>query len=135
METTYNTLKELSELRLKESEYLIDNGFYDGGNYLLGYVIELALKARICKLHGWEKYPLKFKDLKTHEFDTLISLSGLDKSLQINRKDKLFEICWNEINIWNPKIRYEIIENVKIENIKLKLKATRLILNWIKKEW
>lgn len=42
-----NELKALSKTRLKEVKALYDNGLYDGASYLAGYVIELALKARI----------------------------------------------------------------------------------------
>ena len=54
---TRNELKELAKLRLKEAETLFDAGLYDGAVYVCGYVIELALKARICKLLDISEYP------------------------------------------------------------------------------
>ena len=45
-----NDLKKISKTRLKEAKTLCDNKLYDGAMYLYGYVIETALKARICKV-------------------------------------------------------------------------------------
>lgn len=53
------TIKELSELckeRLKDAEILIKAQRYDGAYYLCGYVIELALKKRICKTLNWDGF-------------------------------------------------------------------------------
>jgi HEPN domain-containing protein len=45
-----NQLKELALLRRREAEVLFSANLYDGARYLAGYVLELALKARICRL-------------------------------------------------------------------------------------
>jgi len=50
-------LKKLARTRLKEAKVLYQNGLYDGACYLAGYVIELALKARICKVLDLDDYP------------------------------------------------------------------------------
>jgi len=47
----------LAALRLCEAEALFAAGLYDGSAYLCGYVVELALKARICRLLDVNKYP------------------------------------------------------------------------------
>jgi HEPN domain-containing protein len=47
---TRNDFKNISNTRFKEVKALYRNGLYDGAMYLSGYVIETALKARICKL-------------------------------------------------------------------------------------
>ena len=44
---TRDELKALSRTRLKEAKTRYDGGLYDGASYLAGYVVELALKARI----------------------------------------------------------------------------------------
>ncbi len=49
-------LKKLSKLRLNEAKVLFENELYDGVKYLSGYVIELALKARICRILDQEEY-------------------------------------------------------------------------------
>jgi len=53
---TRNELKQLAKTRLQEAKTLFDKGLYDGACYLAGYVIELALKARICKILDLTEY-------------------------------------------------------------------------------
>jgi hypothetical protein len=50
-------LKQLATIRLREAEALFAAGLYDGCAYLCGYIIELALKARICRLLNLSDYP------------------------------------------------------------------------------
>ncbi len=57
--TTRNQLKELALLRLREAEALHAVGLFDGAKYLSGYVLELALKARICRILDVEEYPVE----------------------------------------------------------------------------
>jgi len=78
---TRTELKELANLRLKESKALYDRKLYDGACYLAIYVVELALKARICRLLELD-YPDTGKlgtVYKTHNCDHLLKLSGLQK--------------------------------------------------------
>jgi len=76
---TRNDLKKLARLRLKEAESLYRQGLYDGCVYLCGYVVECALKARICKFLKLSKYPSDEhgKIFKTHNFGILKLLAGL----------------------------------------------------------
>jgi len=46
---TREDLQEISLHRLEEAKILYKQGQYDGAKYLLGYTLETALKARICK--------------------------------------------------------------------------------------
>jgi len=54
-------LQQLARLRLREAEALYGARLYDGCVYLAGYAVELALKARICRLLGLSEYPLEPK--------------------------------------------------------------------------
>ncbi len=75
-------LKELARTRLKEAKTLYDSGLYDGASYLAGYVIELALKARICKILDLNVYPETgeiARSFKTHKLDDFIRLAGLQR--------------------------------------------------------
>jgi len=57
-------------------------GRLEGSAYLSGYVVELALKARICRTLKWRGFPEKrnefegLQTFKTHDLDVLLSLSG-----------------------------------------------------------
>ena len=54
---TRQELKDLAELRLQEAEALFAAGLFDGAAYLAGYVVEFALKARICRVLDSIDYP------------------------------------------------------------------------------
>ncbi len=82
----YHDLKRISLTRFKEAKLLRDNGYYDGAVYLCGYVVETALKARICKhlkqnhYHDSGQHKQVFL---SHEFDRLLILSGLSDQINI----------------------------------------------------
>lgn len=83
---TRKQLKDLSALRLREAETLFKQGLYDGARYLLGYVVELALKARICRVLDLQDYP-DIGQLRrmyaTHDLDQLLTLAGLRRKLTL----------------------------------------------------
>ena len=54
---TRSELKKLANIRLAEAKSLLENGYYDGASYLAGYALEMALKARICKILEIDKFP------------------------------------------------------------------------------
>jgi HEPN domain-containing protein len=137
---TRNQLKELAKLRLKEAETLFNAGLYDGTVYLCGYVIEFALKARICKLLDTNEYPSSGK-LKSayavHNLDQLIFLSGLENKLDPTNVD--LHRNWSLTTPWSPEMRYQpkgTISKSKAEEI---LNAVREkpngVLRWIMKYW
>jgi len=97
-------------LRLREAEALFTAGLYDGCAYLCGYVVELALKARICATLDLNEYPEKVsRRLKeafwTHDFDDLKLLAGMENELSANHPDVWAN--WSIASKWNPNWRYE----------------------------
>lgn len=74
--------KKLARLRLRTVRILIKESDWGGSAYMMGYVLEFALKAIICKTLKLGTYPDKDKgklsDLfRTHEFNILLTLSGM----------------------------------------------------------
>lgn len=137
---TRKELKELAKLRLKEAETLFHAGFYDGAVYLCGYVIEFALKARICRVLDIDDYPSSGK-LKSayavHDFDQLLLLSGLKNKL--NAANVELYTNWSIATPWTPELRYEpkgTTSRAKAQEI---LDAVRDkpygVLRWIMKYW
>jgi len=92
-----------------EAEALHQAGCYDGCAYLCGYVVELALKAAICSTLGVADYPEKGSRLrdsfKTHDFDDLKLLAGMDQSFTTN---PTLLANWSVASKWKPERRYEI---------------------------
>lgn len=76
-------LKELAQQHLKTAEILIRARDYAGAAYMLGYVLEFALKSAACKTLNLVSYPESGSNerissfFKAHNFDQLIMISGL----------------------------------------------------------
>ena len=98
-------LKQLARVKLREAEHLYDGGHYDGCAYLCGYVVELALKARICRVLGVTEYPEQ-PFFKTHNFKTLKLLAGLEERLVGGKVSPQLLINWSFVIQWSPELRY-----------------------------
>jgi len=100
-------LRKRAKAKLIDAEILLRNNRYDGSVYLCGYVIELALKARTCKTLKWQNFPETNNDFKnyqsfrTHNLDILLALSGLESRIKLSHF-----MDWNNVNQWNPEMRY-----------------------------
>ncbi len=93
---TRSNLQQLAESRLHEAKCLMRDGLYDGAVYLAGYSLELALKARICRLLDSD-YPLEspFSSFKTHSYNTLLRPAGLEQALKTQRlRNPDFDKYW-----------------------------------------
>ncbi|MGC1371822.1 MAG: HEPN domain-containing protein [Candidatus Sulfotelmatobacter sp.] len=105
---TRKDLQELSRVRLREAEALYKARLYDGCVYLAGYAIELALKARICRLLRKQKYPSSGdvgRSFRVHGLEQLKLLAGLSAEIDVNKNKQLFD-NWSKTVEWNPEQRY-----------------------------
>ena len=118
-------LKALSSARLGSTKYLCKHGDYDGAAYFLGYVVEFALKAVICKRLNLLNYP-DFGPLseifKTHDFNVLLTLSGMSDKININGELKLWE-NWSKLTQWRPDIRYDPLGTYTEEYVEERIDA------------
>lgn len=138
--TTRNQLKDLALLRLREADVLFANGLYDGSKYLAGYVLELALKARICRVLDVTEYPATGelgRVYATHDLDRLLTLSGLRRKLMLANK-AIFD-NWALAAPWKPEQRYDAPGSVTERELTDLLSAIRDnqngVFTWIKKFW
>jgi HEPN domain-containing protein len=138
---TRKELQALANLRLREAEALFSAGLYDGCAYLCGYVVEIALKARICAILGVNEYPEKGSRLKdafrTHVFDDLKLLAGMEHEFSATRPVLLSN--WSIASKWKPERRYDApgsYDRAEAEEI---LNAIRAkpdgVLEWISSRW
>jgi HEPN domain-containing protein len=105
---TKEHLRALAALRLREAEALFEVGLYDGCAYLCGYVVELALKARICATLGVAEYPERDRfrgAFLTHDFDDLKLLAGMENEFTAVRPVLLAN--WSIASKWKPEQRYD----------------------------
>jgi HEPN domain-containing protein len=119
---TREQLRALAEMKLREAETLFASGFFDGCAYLCGYVVELALKARICATLGISEYPDKESRLRsafrTHDLNDLKLLAGMETEISANRPNLLSN--WSIATQWKPELRYEPVgsfDRVQAEGI------------------
>lgn len=140
---TRDELKRLARTRLEEAKALYASGLYDGSRYLAGYVVELALKARICKLLDLSDYPEKgdiSRSFKTHNLDDLLRLAGLQRKFEearVRSPDLL--TAWSVVTTWSETLRYQPVgtsPRVRAEEYLAALEdPTSGIFTWLKKYW
>lgn len=125
-------LKKRAKAKLKDAEVLHKNRRYDGCVYLCGYVIELALKARTCKTLKWTTFPettaefTNYRSFKTHNLDILLTLSGYEPKI------KLYHfVDWNNVNQWNPEMRYGPVGTITVTEAKDMIVSTRKLLKML----
>ncbi|MBU1864766.1 MAG: HEPN domain-containing protein [Candidatus Omnitrophica bacterium] len=138
----YEDLKLIAETRLKEATALYEADLYDGAAYICGYVVETALKARICKNLKIKEYPDDGKEkpiFSSHDFDRLLLLGGLQNRISLSNKrtKKLFE-NWSLLTNWRPERRYTLggYNKQAVKDLLDALEKGQYgFFNWIKKLW
>lgn len=132
----YVSLKYVSELRMTDATCLFQAQRYDGAIYLCGYAIEMALKARICKLHKWDALSpknSKFKiAIQSHNFVELLELAGLQKELE--EAPEYVKTSWKSMLEWSPELRYEV-KNRKQPQAGRLFSSSLNVFKWIKEYW
>jgi hypothetical protein len=129
---TAKELLSIAKARLKDADALLKARRYDGAMYLCGYAVELALKARICIVLGWQGYPSttgEFRDyqsFRTHNLDILLHLSGREKKIKLN-----FLAEWSSIAQWDPSARYKAVGAANISDATLMISGTKKLLGKI----
>jgi HEPN domain-containing protein len=106
---TRGDFQALAVIRLREARGLLAAGHREGAYYLAGYVVEFALKACIAKRTRRHEFPDRdrVKDSYTHDFKSLIRLSGLSEELAKEiRSNKEFQANWTLVLEWGVDSRY-----------------------------
>ncbi|GAB4027033.1 hypothetical protein [Spirosoma koreense] len=144
--------QELAILRLEEADTLLAENYPDGAFYLAGYAVECALKSAICRTlniddffdtYSSKPHSAKVKDdivqkFKTHDFGTLLVLSGLYYKLEseLGLDDQL-KYSWSTIGAqaWSEQYRYEIIAKKTHDDVVNFVNSVNYLLQWIKQHW
>ncbi len=90
---------------LRAAKLLRTRRSYDASVYLCGYAVEIALKARICKVLKWATgFPetnAEFQDkgtlLKTHNLKVLLEYTAIQDQVQLNLLNE-----WSLLVKWSP---------------------------------
>jgi hypothetical protein len=122
---TPDNLDGLADARLEDAEALLAAGRYDASRYICGYAVELRLKARICRAHGWPEYPPEAplaQALKTHNLATLLLLSTMHARILGG-----YAGDWSVVVTWNPERRYDVT-SVTAQDAQAMVDATRALM-------
>lgn len=131
----------LSDLRVKEGKALLDKEFWSGAYYLLGYAVECALKACICRHIRRYDFPDRrtVQDSYKHNLESLLTTAG-DKTKKFASemaRNKNLERNWSMVVNWKETVRYEHnISDKKAKDFYLAIIDKKNgVLTWLKKCW
>src|SRR3989442_14934661 len=106
-------LDNIARARIEDAKVLLTAGRYDGATYLCGYAVEVALKARICRVLNWPEFPSTggefqaYRSFQTHELEVLLRLSGQEMRI---KQDHFAP--WNRVASWKVEARYTVVGTV-----------------------
>jgi HEPN domain-containing protein len=132
--TSRADFEKLMDLRMKEAKLLLDHKDWDGAYYLIGYVVEFALKIRIIsQLMKSDSFPDKklAENFYKHELMLLRKLAGLDDEMD---NDAAIRPQWDTVKDWSEQSRYEIGKTER-EATDLYDAIEKGVLPWIKARW
>ena len=143
---TRREFQDIALLRLKDAEALFKQNQYDGCCYLAGYVIELALKAAICKnMHNNDFFDAvkteTARAFKIHNLKELIILAGLSHRYDdLHATNPPLMRHWSyilDVIKWSEQLRYQpgftqVQAQLMLEAINHPQNG---LLKWIKKYW
>jgi HEPN domain-containing protein len=130
----------LAEERLLDAKALLDLGRWGGAYYLVGYAMELALKACIIKwLMRTDAFPVRdfSKDCYTHDLERLVGIARLDGARKIATKaDSQLEASWTLVRDWSEEKRYHLINQAEAEAFfNAVADSAHGVFSWIKTQW
>lgn len=133
-------LQRISRLRVEEAKVLLDNGYFSGAYYILGYSVECALKACIARQIRRYDIPDRklINDSYTHDLEKLVSVSGLKDELQKeSRANRTLGLNWAVAKDWKVDSRYEIgVSESKAKDLFTAVTGRRDgVLSWLRKWW
>ena len=119
----------IAHARIEDAKVLLAAGRFDGATYLCGYAVEIALKARICRVLNWPEFPSTsgefqaYRSFQTHELDVLLRLSGQEPNIKQNH----FAL-WNAVAIWKVESRYNVVGTVQQADAAAMIQAAEQLL-------
>jgi len=125
-------LDRIAQARLEDAKALHQAGRFDGAIYLCGYAVEVALKARICRILNWPEFPSTggefqaYRSFQTHQLEVLLHLSGQEQRVKQNHFTE-----WNTVVVWNPESRYDVIGTAQQGSADAMIRAAEQLLRAI----
>ncbi len=111
-----DSFKQVARARIRTLNILMKEEDWEGAAYIMGHVLECALKALICRTLRLESYPTEKDQPKiaalflNHEFQALLKISGMENVFS-DRGPKAIWQNWSDFTIEFPGnwtlMRYE----------------------------
>lgn len=132
--------QQLADVRLTEAKVLLDLGHWDGAYYLVGYAVEVALKACIIKtVMATDAFPEKrfSEQCWTHDLGKLVDLAGLKSAwTAATTADLTLSGYWGIAKQWSEQTRYHRITEIEAKELYTAVSdAAHGVLTWIKTQW
>jgi len=132
-------LERLALLRLDDALLLIEENRYSAAYYLVGYAVELALKACIAKLVQPNTIPDKafINATYLHNLDSLLNTAGLKPAFDEDLKtDPQLAAYWAIANNWSEESRYAFWDPFAAASlIRAVHEPNHGVFQWVKKHW
>lgn len=113
-------LRGLAEERIAEARILLKANKVSGAAYIVGYGVELHLKAIIAERSYagfWPPVEMA-SDLHHHNLEILLRQAGLTDALRRAGKDNTeLEVNWATARRWSPSFRYQRLRAVVAEDM------------------
>jgi hypothetical protein len=103
-----NALADLAYERIREAEVLLRHEHFTGAAYIVGYGVELLLKAVIANQRFAGRWPVEAvaTDLKIHDLETLLKCASLHERMRAASKvNKMLGVSRLNIREWRPTLR------------------------------
>lgn len=132
-------LRKNSQAKLDDAMILFQQGRYSNAYYLVGYSIEIGLKACIAAKVAAETIPDKYfiNNVLKHDFPTLVGLAGLATELKEHKdRNSDFAANWALASEWAPDSRYESVDVTSAQAMITAITDPKAgVLTWIKTFW
>ncbi|MEF2552159.1 hypothetical protein VQ042_12415 [Aurantimonas sp. A2-1-M11] len=129
----------VAQARCDDAALLLSHHRWSSAYYLAGYSVELALKACIARQISADTIPDKaiIRDVYSHEFMKLVSLSGLRGELRSAQDaDHEFAANWAIASEWSPDARYRSVAAAEAQFLIAAISNREHgVLGWIKQYW
>ena len=136
---SFDDLKALSDMRLRDAEVLLSAEQFSAAYYLAGYAVECGLKAVISLSFRANVIPSRkfVADIHTHDLGTLVSLAGLKVPLDEARADNpRLDANWAFVSQWKETVRYESIDPLVAGRMLTAVgDPVAGVLPWLKTHW
>ncbi len=132
-------LEKLALVRLEDAIFLLQAGRSSSAYYLVGYAVELAIKACIAKLIQPNTIPdLAFvKAIYVHKLDSLLGTAGLRPAFDAESKvDGELASYWAITNNWSEESRYAFWDPFAAASmIQAVHEPNHGVFQWVRKHW